>query len=251
MALIECKEPVFDRKVNKVLELLEEGKDKETIAEELGYTNPISLDNYMRRRNFAWESRQKKYVPASEKYSAQGRNNILKLKGISKAALVISLFTEDGADPRDIAEQTGFVSHNDMAVYMKRKGYEWDTKKANYVKANTEDEDGETNTSQINVGSEAMEEILKEILHGINDLKGGRKKGKGKKEIGEEASEIPRYIVNGSYGTKAVRMNSVLDHMITAFSKETYISQREIVEVAIVEFFLKYGKTGLIQEYLE
>lgn len=29
-----------------------------------------------------------------------------------------------------------------MAVYMKRKGYEWDTKKANYVKANTEDEDG-------------------------------------------------------------------------------------------------------------
>lgn len=59
MALIECKEPVFDRKVNKVLELLEEGKDKETIAEDLGYTNPISLDNYMRRRNFAWESRQK------------------------------------------------------------------------------------------------------------------------------------------------------------------------------------------------
>ena len=107
MALIECKEPVFDRKVNKVLELLEEGKDKETIAEDLGYTNPISLDNYMRRRNFAWESRQKKYVPASEKYSAKGRNNILKLKGISKAALVISLFTEDGADPRDIAEQTG------------------------------------------------------------------------------------------------------------------------------------------------
>lgn len=138
-----------------------------------------------------------------------------------------------------------------MAVYMKRKGYEWDTKKANYVKANTEDEDGESNTSQINVGSEAMEEILREILQGINDLKGGKKKGKGKKEIGEEASEIPKYIVNGSYGTKAVRMNSVLDHMITAFSKEKYISQREIVEIAIVEFFLKYGKPGLIQEFLD
>lgn len=72
-----------------------------------------------------------------------------------------------------------------------------------------------------------------------------------KEEIGEEASEIPRYIINGSYGTKAVRMNSVLDHMITAFSKETYISQREIVEIAIVEFFLKYGKPGLIQEFLD
>jgi hypothetical protein len=46
-------------------------------------------------------------------------------------------------------------------------------------------------------------------------------------------------------------MNLVLDHMITAFSKEKNISQREIVEIAIVEFFLKYGETGLIQEFLE
>jgi hypothetical protein len=28
-----------------------------------------------------------------------------------------------------------------------------------------------------------MEEILREILQGINDLKGGKKKGKGKREI--------------------------------------------------------------------
>jgi len=104
---------------------------------------------------------------------------------------------------------------------------------------------------QINLESEAMEEILREILQGINDLKGGRKKGKGKKEIGNEVSEIPRYFITGGYGTKAVRMNLVLDHMITAFSKEKNISQREIVEIAIVEFFLKYGETGLIQEFLE
>ena len=39
-------------------------------------------------------------------------------------------------------------------------------KKANYVKANTEDEDSETNTSQINVGSEAMEEILRKYFMG-------------------------------------------------------------------------------------
>jgi len=53
MALIECKEPVFDRQGNKVLALLDEGKEKEAMAEELGYSNPASLDNYMRRRNFA------------------------------------------------------------------------------------------------------------------------------------------------------------------------------------------------------
>jgi len=108
MALIECKEPVFDRQVNKVIALLEEGKEKEDIATELGYSNPASLDNYMRRRNFAWESRDRKFVPAAEKYSGKARNNLLQLKGVSKAALIISLFTEDGANPKDIAEQTGF-----------------------------------------------------------------------------------------------------------------------------------------------
>ena len=46
-------------------------------------------------------------------------------------------------------------------------------------KAETGDEDSGSDTRQINVESEALEEILREILQGINDLKGGRKKEKG------------------------------------------------------------------------
>ena len=72
----------------------------------------------------------------------------------------------------------------------------------------------------------------------------------GKEEIGE-ASEIPRYFIPGFYGTKAVRMNHVLDNMITSFSEEKNMSQKEIVEVAIVEFFLKYGDADLMNEYMD
>jgi len=40
MALVECKEPVFDRQVDEILGLLEEGVERAEIAEKLGYKNP-------------------------------------------------------------------------------------------------------------------------------------------------------------------------------------------------------------------
>jgi hypothetical protein len=121
MALVDCKEPVFDRQVDEILGLLEEGIEREEIAEKLGYKNPMSLDNYMRRRNFSWDSRQKMFVPAAERYSAKARDNILPLHGTSKAALIISLFAQDEADAKDIAKQVGFETHTELAGYMKKK----------------------------------------------------------------------------------------------------------------------------------
>ncbi|NBJ15558.1 MAG: hypothetical protein FNP40_08260 [Dehalobacter sp. 4CP] len=77
MALINCKEPVFDRQINQILKMLEEGIDRADIAEKLGYQNHASLDNYMRRRNFSWDTRQKKFVPAVERYSGKGKDNTI------------------------------------------------------------------------------------------------------------------------------------------------------------------------------
>ena len=251
MALIECKEPVFDRQVNKVLALLDEGKEKEDIAEELGYSNPASLDNYMRRRNFAWESRERKFVPAAEKYSGKARNNLLQLKGVSKAALIISLFTEDGANPKDIAEQTGFTSHKEMAIFMKRKKYEWDVKKNNYTKIKKDEVENNTNVKQLNFESEDLEEVLIEMLQGINELKSGKKKVVKIDTTDEEADELPRYRLAGFYKSKAFDMNSTLDNIVVDFSKNRRISQKDIFEIAIVDFLLKYGEEEAVEELLE
>lgn len=251
MALIECKEPVFDRQVNKVLALLEEGNEKEDIAEELGYSNPASLDNYMRRRNFAWESRERKFVPAAEKYSGKARNNLLQLKGVSKAALIISLFTEDGANPKDIAEQTGFTSHNEMATFMKRKKYEWDVRKNNYTKIKKDEVENNSNVKQLNLESEALEEVLIEMLQGINELKGGNKKAVKHDATGEESNELPRYRLGGFYKSKAFDMNSTLDNIVVDFSKNRRISQKDIFEIAIVDFLLKYGEEEALEELFD
>lgn len=250
MALIDCKDPVFDRQVDRILKMLEEGKEKEEIAAALGYTNPNSLDNYMRRRNFSWDSRQQNFVPAAEKYSGKGRDNLLQLRGVSKAALVISLFTEEGANPKDIAEQVGFSSHSELGTYMKRKGYEWDTIKSNYVKSKSKSSEPEKNTKPISIEGGALEEVLTGILKTLGELKEGVKTG-GATIKEPESKVLPRYQIKGGYGTKAFRMATVLDEMVRIYSQDHNVSQKDIMEVALVDFFRRYGEGDLLEEFLD
>jgi len=65
-----------------------------------------------------------------------------------------------------------------------------------------------------------------------------------------ESASIPRYIIPGVYTTKSVHMVSKLDNMIKDFSKEKNISQREIFEVALIQFFMKYGYEREVRELL-
>lgn len=249
MALIDCKDPVFDRQVDRILKMLEEGKEKEEIAKALGYTNPNSLDNYMRRRNFSWDSRQQNFVPAAEKYSGKGRDNLLQLRGVSKAALVISLFTEEGANPKDIAEQVGFPSHSEMGTYMKCKGYEWDTIKGNYVKSKAKVEE-EKPIRPISLDSGALEEVLTGILKTLGEIKDGAKKSTSI-ESDSDSKVLPRYRIKGGYGTKAVRMANVLDEMVRLYSRDHNVSQKDIIEVALIDFFRRYGEGEFLEDFLD
>jgi hypothetical protein len=241
MALVDCKKPVFDRQVDEILGLLEDGMEREEIAEKLGYKNPMSLDNYMRRRNFSWDSRQKMFVPAAERYSARGRDNILPLHGTSKAALAISLFAQDEADAKEIARQVGFATHTEMASYMKGKGYGWDSAERNYVKTDNPRATQETENTE----DTGMDEMLKNIMPLLKKLQNAESK-----PAVSETKSIPRYQIKGMYGTKAMRMANVLDELSRRYSMERNISQREMFEVALVEFFMKYGYRNEVEEYL-
>ena len=241
MALVDCNKPVFDRQVDEILGLLEEGMDREEIAEKLGYKNPMSLDNYMRRRNFSWDSRQKMFVPAAERYMAKGRDNILPLHGTSKATLIISHFAQDGADAKEIAKQVGFQTHTELAAYMKAKGYEWDSAERNYVKTDKPEVVQQTS----NIAEPGMDEMLKNIMPLLKRLQSAECQ-----PAASESKGIPRYQVKGMYGTKAMRMANVLDELSRRYSTERNISQREMFEVALIEFFMKYGYKDEVDEFL-
>ena len=241
MALVDCREPVFDRQVDEILRMLEDGIDRSEIAEKLGYKNPMSMDNYMRRRNFSWDSRQKMFVPAAERYLAKGRDNILPLHGTSKTALIMSQFAQDGADAKDIARQVGFETHTELAGYMGRKGYEWNSMESNYVKT---DKPGVVQEMS-EFAEPGMDEMLKNIMPLLKRLQSAECQ-----PAASESKGIPRYQVKGMYGTKAMRMANVLDELTRRYSMERNISQREMFEVALIEFFMKYGYSDEVEKYL-
>ena len=242
MALVDCHQPVYDRKVDQILSMLEDGIEREEIAKELGYKNPISLDNYMRRRNFSWDSSQKMFVPAAERYSARLRKNVLPLHGTSKAALIVANFARGEADPKEIAIQAGFQNHMDLANYMKRKGYEWDAEQGNYKKTKDE-ESPETGNLDLASGNVTLDDLLGLI----KNLQGGDQ-GSLKAEV--KAKDPPRFNVQGVYGTKAMRMVNTLDDLMRRYSEEKNLTQKEIVEIALIVFFQKYGYKDEVEEYV-
>lgn len=56
-----------------------------------------------------------------------------------------------------------------------------------------------------------------------------------------ENGRLPRYILSGINVTKSVHMVSTLDQLTRAYSQEKNVSQREIFQIALIDFFRRYG----------
>ena len=57
----------------------------------------------------------------------------------------------------------------------------------------------------------------------------------------KEDGRIPRYAIPGMARTKAIYMSDKVANVMGEFSREKNVTQREIVEAAIVEYLQKYG----------
>jgi len=177
----------------------------------------------MRRRNFSWDSR-------------------------SKAALIISLFTQEESDAKDIARQIGFDTHTELANYMKNKGYHWDSRQGNYIKIPEDEVQAvqlEESPAQISTDT-SVTELMENIIPLLRKLQ----KPEQIIALADETLCLPRYQLKGMYGTKAVRMANILDVLVRDYSIERNICQREIFEIALIEFFKKYGYRDKIVNYL-
>lgn len=123
--------PIYDSRARKIIELLK-FKTRDEAAEELGYKNYKSLDMYMRRKNFRYDSESGQYVPKENRVDKLNRDP--KSYAPTKVVSIITAFEEANADPMLIAKQEGFKDHKEMAEYMANKSYEWNAYKNNYVK---------------------------------------------------------------------------------------------------------------------
>ncbi|KUO73683.1 MAG: hypothetical protein APF81_01895 [Desulfosporosinus sp. BRH_c37] len=240
-------QPIYDSKVKKILERLK-FKTREMVAEELKYKSWRSLDAYMRRKNFLYDNRDGQYIPANRR--VEKLNKDPKNYAPAKVVSIITAFEAEDIDPKLVAKQEGFKDHIEMAEYMKNKGFEWNVYRNNYVKVvGKVDEELAADLPQETFAKakEGIEEylpFLRFLYEKRDDL---YQLVSGIKEDGK----IPRYALPGLVRTKAIYMSDIIAKLAGEFSREKNVTQREVMEAALVEYLQKYGFKQEIEALLK
>lgn len=254
MAKVEALQPIYDDKVKKILQLLGEGFSREEVAEQFRYSTYRSMDSFMSRKNFCWDKRKGNYVPAD---AFKAPLETMVDFPSDRVRRVVMELNKEGADLKEVAMKIGFENHLEMASYMKSKGFEWSQEAGNYLSASPptpKDDEGvatasiaATNEGILPNGNGGFEQFLP-LLEWLSS-----KKGELQSLLGASVAsgQIPRFTLPGLFVTKSVHMTNTLDQMVRDFSKEKNVNQREIFEVALIEFFQKYGYEREVETLLQ
>lgn len=235
------RQPIYDKKVRQILEMMRH-MTRDDVAESLGYKDWRGMDSYMRRKNFRYDSINTEYVPAATKVESVMKDP--KSYAPIKVVSIITAFEEANADPRLIAKQAGFKDHKEMAEYMTGKGYEWNVHKNNYIKIvgeMNEEEEDKIPEAFTRVEGEKLPDGIEEYLPFIRFLYEKRDEVYQLISGTKEDGKIPRYALPGLTRTKAIYMNDMIGRLTGEFSREKNVTQREIVEAALIEYLQKYG----------
>jgi len=254
MAKVEALQPIYEDKVKKILQLLGEGFSREEVAEQFQYSTYRSMDSYMSRKNFVWDRRKGTYVPAD---AIKASMEVMLNFPSDRVRRVVMALNKEGADLKDVASKLGFENHLEMASYMKSKGFEWSQEAGNYLSTSPtlpkEDESVATASSDtsldssLSIGNGGVEQFLP-ILEWLASNKNGLQ---SLLEASVASGQIPRFTLPGRLLTKSVHMTNALDQMARDFSNEKNITQRDIFEVALIEFFQKYGYAREVETLLQ
>ncbi|SOB90434.1 hypothetical protein SAMN05880501_101160 [Ureibacillus xyleni] len=228
-----------------ILEQLASGKTREELALELGHKDYRSLDMYMRRRDYTWDSEYQTYIAGVRVLS---KEDLQEKDPRGKAADIIKYFQFE-KDPKVVAEMADFQNHRALSIFMKDKGYEWDSQLGNYKVIKQEQHPfqkadkpainkpiSKSKTAKI---SEEYEELLSYLITRKKELA----------DILETSyhNTFPQYRVPGETHSKSVQMASSLDKLVRVYCKEHNVQQKDIFQVALIEFFRKYGYAGEVK----
>lgn len=263
MAIRQEEKPAFDERVKEILQGLAEGFTRDELAEKFGHSSFKTIDMYMRRRNFIWDSSQQTYVPNIP--SVQGQNN--KVMPTTKASIVIEMLKEKDLDIDVVCKKAGFKDHKELAEHMTVKGYIWSPDERNYVRktgqveptSELENHEAKSVREDMPVNSEINElqlddELQSKLQHYLPLFE---LLDKNKDRLLElvmptgSSDTLPRYIIPGRTSGKTIQMSESLQDMAVEFCNQRNIKQRELFEVAVIEFFRKYGYEYEIESLLK
>ncbi|HVI41320.1 MAG TPA: hypothetical protein VM577_11730 [Anaerovoracaceae bacterium] len=235
-------------KIQRVLELCKAGNNRHEVAKILGYKDYKGLQAYMQRHHYTWNDSIQNYQQLKEYQKQMKTERVLRQYedgASSKPARITAMFSKK-LEARDIAKKLGFESHKTMAAYMKSRGYAWNVEIGNYERDGSiivvDDSREEVDAS--NIESKQLTLITGQAKH-LDILQLLDSKKEKLLELLESYSNddmaMPRYVIGGLCVTKSVHMVTGLDLLIREYSTEKNISQKDMFQIAMIEFLKKYG----------
>ncbi len=223
-------------KLRILLDAVNAGESREVVATRFGYLNVKSLDSFLRRRDYIWDRYQQRYV---EKPSPSETSPTLSPPIPDQVARILGLWEKPEADAKTIAKQVGFENHREMAKYMAAHGYEWSSEVKTYVPTSTSSvEVSHEKVASISMPTEEAWQSYGVLLSWLSQRQDALQ---SLLSLADDPQFLPRYVVPGVQVTKSVHMSHLLDQLARDYSREKHVSQREIFEVALTEFFQRHG----------
>lgn len=266
----QSSQHVKHERVRQILELLQAGQARDKIADQFGYSTWKSLDIYMRRHGFSWNSQRHIYTnaeseaPLQEESSVSSADNNFRVNPADiNPEEVVRLFGMGILDARDIAKRIGFSGHKEMANYMLRCGYVWSSASQNYINSNppspqtdltsdattlnslhSGDELHKSHTATGNINIDKYEPLLEflwqsrdKLINFIESLNDGNK--------------IPIYHIPGQAKTKSIFLSDRLSDLMIALCEKHSMSQKQGYEAALVEYLSNNGFRDRVEQLLD
>lgn len=259
MTNLQVSEVLEDKRVQEILTGLASGKTREELAVVFNHKTYKTLDIYMRRKEFTWDTVKQNYILKRNQASVEPAQ-----VHTSKASRIIQLLKENAGNAKVVATQLGFSNHKELAAYMLSNNYVWDSEADTYVKKASievlapspsflESEaiasDETCNKAQAITHEE--EQLFVEYLPILKILKQNEAKLIDILKPYGASGSIPRYMIPGIPKTKTVQMVYSLNQLVVDFANEKSMTQRDVFEVALIDFFKNYGYQHQVENLLE
>ncbi|WP_286808532.1 hypothetical protein [Acetobacterium sp. MES1] len=202
----------------------------------------------MRRKGFTWDSTNQTYIPAVT--SADSILEELDSGAPFKAEMIIKRFEEmgDEADPRAIARSFDFSDHRELGEYMESRNLFWDSDKKNYAlrvdhSGDDKPEEMANLTAVVFQPTDEQKESLKSLepYLPILNLLLQNKDRLVTLLMPQSGGALPRYAVPGKSVTQSIYMSEALTRLMKEYCDSRNLKQRDVIDVALIEFFKRYG----------
>ncbi|QOV10430.1 hypothetical protein [Viridibacillus arvi] len=225
-----------DERVQDTIRMLDEGKSREEVAEHfnIGWK---SVDVYMRRKGFVWDAENDNFILKSEKKEVDALSDAYTLN--TKSAQIVRMLDVKDPDIRQVATKQGFDTVEAMGEYMLSQCYAWNDALDNYEydeRIRLTVANAEKDSIHIDLPKGSMDEktLIQYLL--IN-----QKRLTELMNTNQDDGKLPHYKFKGTKANKTLGFPSSLITLLTDYSDEYNITQRMILEIALAEFFKKYG----------